>query len=349
MVTVRRPAGPPGYAADTMTEAQHGGAVTVAYIGGMGRSGSTLLARVLGQVPGVCQVGEICYLWKQSVLRDRLCSCGNPFSECPFWQQVGAAAFGGWSHRQAQRADHLRRSVERNRNVVRLAVSRPGRAGRAGRAGETGRFAGQVREYRDLMTQVFRAVSDVSGASVVVDNSKLPSSAYLLRGAAGLDLRVLHLIRSSYGVSYSWAKELSRADFDGRPMRRFSPARSAGEWLAYNAAFDLLAALGVPRLLLHYEDFVAAPRQWTETALRFLDVPVADAALAFLGQDSVDLDVDHGLWGNPMRVRVGRQQLRLDDAWRAGLPRRDRAAVTALTLPGLLRYGYAGRRRNAGR
>jgi hypothetical protein len=324
-----------------MTQPQHGGAVTVAYIGGMGRSGSTLLARVLGRVPGVCQVGEICYLWKQSVLRDRLCSCGSAFSGCPFWQQVGATAFGGWSREQAQRADHLRRRVERNRNVLRLALSRPVRSG------EAGRFAGQVKEYRDLMAQVFRAVYEVSGASVVVDNSKLPSSAYLLRGADGIDLRLLHLIRSSHGVSYSWAKELPRADFDGRPMRRFSPARSAGEWLAYNAAFDLLAALGVPRLLLRYEDFVAAPRQWTEAALDFLDVPATGDALAFLGEDSVDLDVDHGLWGNPMRVTVGRQQLRLDDAWRAGLPRRDRATVTALSLPGLLRYGYAGRRRSA--
>jgi len=324
-----------------MTQAQRGTAVKVAYIGGMGRSGSTLLARVLGRVPGVCQVGEICYLWNQSILRDRLCSCGKAFSECSFWQQVGAVAFGGWSREQAERADHLRRRIERNRNVVLLALNRPARAG------ADGRFADQVREYRDLMAHVFAAVREVSGSSVVVDNSKLPSSAYLLRGGPGIELQVLHLIRDVHGVSYSWAKEQSRADFDGRPMRRFSPTRSAGEWLIYNAAFDALAALGVPRLLLRYEDFVAAPRHWTETVLRFLDVPVTGDALAFVGPDSVDLDVDHGLWGNPMRIRVGRQALRLDDTWRIGLPRRDRAVVTALSLPGLLRYGYAGRRRKA--
>jgi hypothetical protein len=316
-------------------------AVTVAYIGGMGRSGSTLLARVLGRVPGVFQVGEICYLWNQSILRDRLCSCGRVFSECPFWRQVGDSAFGGWDRDLAQSADRLRRRVERNRNLLPLAL------GRRNPTGAAGSFAADVAEYRSLMTQVFAAVGNVSGASVIVDNSKLPSSAYLLRSAPGIDLRVLHLIRSSHGVSYSWAKELSRADFDGRPMRRFSPVRSAGEWLAYNAAFDALAALGVPRLLLRYEDFVAAPRQWTRSALAFLDVAVTDDALAFLGPDWVELETDHGLWGNPMRVRVGRQALRVDDAWRTGLPRRDRAAVTALTLPGLVKYGYAGRRRKA--
>lgn len=353
--------------------------VTVAYIGGMGRSGSTLLARVLGQVPGVCQVGELCYLWKQSVLRDRLCSCGRAFSACPFWRQVGEAAFGGWDAEQARHADALRRRVERNRNVVRMAWHRPtppdgtgrgaghGPAGRrrndhpAGRgtdhaggrgtdhdggavaAGDHG-FRRELDEYRALMVQVFAAVQTVSGCQVVVDNSKLPSSAYLLRGAPGVDLRVLHLVRSSHGVSYSWSKELAREDFDGQPMRRFSPSRSATEWLAYNAAFELLAALGVPRLLLHYEDFVADPRRWTVAVLDFLGVPAAGNHLAFLGPDAVHLDSDHGLWGNPMRVRVGRQPLRRDDAWRTGLPRRDRLTVTALSLPGLVRYGYLARR-----
>ena len=47
-----------------MTEAR----ATVLYIGGMGRSGSTLVDRVLGQAPGVCSVGELVFLWERGVL-----------------------------------------------------------------------------------------------------------------------------------------------------------------------------------------------------------------------------------------------------------------------------------------
>ena len=37
-------------------------AVPVAFVGGHGRSGSSLLSRVLGAVHGFVSVGELCYL-----------------------------------------------------------------------------------------------------------------------------------------------------------------------------------------------------------------------------------------------------------------------------------------------
>jgi hypothetical protein len=42
-------------------------------------------------------------------------------------------------------------------------------------------------------------------------------------------------------------------------------------------------------------------------------------------------------------MQSGPLRLRLDDAWRAGMPARDRRLVTLLTFPLLARYGYAGR------
>ncbi|MDP9239191.1 MAG: sulfotransferase family protein, partial [Actinomycetota bacterium] len=60
------------------------------------------------------------------------------------------------------------------------------------------------------------------------------------------------------------------------------------------------------------------------------------------GPDWVELGVDHSVWGNPMRLRTGREPLRRDDSWRAGLPAADRRIVTALSLPALARYGYLG-------
>jgi hypothetical protein len=44
--------------------------------------------------------------------------------------------------------------------------------------------------------------------------------------------------------------------------------------------------------------------------------------------------------GNPMRLETGHVQLRLDEAWRTDMRVMDRATVTALTWPLLLRYGY---------
>ena len=54
----------------------------------------------------------------------------------------------------------------------------------------------------------------------------------------------------------------------------------------------------------------------------------------------VELAASHTVEGNPMRFTVGTRALTVDDAWRTAMPPRDRAALTALTLPGLVRYGY---------
>ena len=68
--------------------------VPVLFIGGLGRSGSTLVDRVLGQTPGVCSVGELVFLWERGLLANERCGCGEPFDGCPFWKEVGVRAFG---------------------------------------------------------------------------------------------------------------------------------------------------------------------------------------------------------------------------------------------------------------
>ena len=61
----------------------------VLYIGGFGRSGSTLVERILGQLPGFCSAGEIVFLWQRGLIDGQLCGCGVPVPECEFWSRVG--------------------------------------------------------------------------------------------------------------------------------------------------------------------------------------------------------------------------------------------------------------------
>ncbi len=106
-----------------------GGRLRVLYLGGLGRSGSTLIERLIGQLPGVCPVGELVHLWERGITAGERCGCGEPFRECPFWQQVGKAAFGGWDEVEVSRVAALRARVDRNRFIPALARRdvRPGR------------------------------------------------------------------------------------------------------------------------------------------------------------------------------------------------------------------------------
>ena len=74
---------------------------TVIYIAGSGRSGSTLLERVLGGMPGAVNVGELIDLFRRTAPRGERCGCGLAFADCPFWTGVGKRAFDGWEGQPA--------------------------------------------------------------------------------------------------------------------------------------------------------------------------------------------------------------------------------------------------------
>ena len=305
----------------------------VLFLGGLGRSGTTLVERLLGELPGVCALGEVVHLWQRDLRDDERCGCGARFSACGFWRRVGALAFGGWHNVDVDRVHYLRAAVERTRHIPRLAT--------AVEAPE------EVHEYAEYYTRVYAAAAEVSGARVVVDSSKHSALAHVLRWSNDLDLRVVHVVRDARGVAYSWTKTVARPETDGtEEMTRYSPGRSALLWNAHNAAFGLLARRGVAVHRVRYEEFVASPQASLTALASFAGVELGPSDLDFLqpGQADLpghaDLKVGHSAAGNPMRFTVGRLPLRRDDAWVASLPPRQRRLVGAVCAPMLRAYGY---------
>ncbi|MGI8532187.1 MAG: sulfotransferase [Geodermatophilaceae bacterium] len=305
----------------------------VLFLGGLGRSGTTLIERVLGELPGVCSAGEVVHLWRWGILDDERCGCGEPFGRCPFWTEVGRRGFGaaGFDPVLARRMLGLRARVDRARYLPQLMV--PTRMHPRAR---------DLDSYLRGYGAVYTAAAQTAGAAVVVDSSKHSSLAYCLRHHRGLDVRVVHVVRDSRGVAYSWTKQMARPEAaQGREvMTRYSPLRSALLWNANNASLAMLERLGTPRLVVRYEDFVTDPGAVVRRIAEFADLPLAPDALDHVGADHVELTSAHTVAGNPMRFRTGRIDLRSDDAWRERLPRRQRRMISALTAPLLHRYGY---------
>jgi hypothetical protein len=306
----------------------------VVYLGGLGRSGTTLLERMLGEIPGVCALGEVVHLWRRDVRDGESCGCGRPFAACDFWAEVGERAFGGWHNVDVDRVLQLQGRVERTRHIPHLAVRR---------AGE--RRVSDVATYADYYARVYRAAATTSGANVIVDSSKHSALAYCLRFAR-VDLRVVHVVRDSRGVAYSWTKHVARPEAEGSEMTRYSPSRAALLWNAHNAAFGVLRAIGVPVYRIRYEELVDQPRETLTRVAAFAGIDLSLSDLDFLKDGRVMLGGCHSAAGNPMRFVTGDIPLCRDDTWVAALPPGQRRLVGALTAPLLGAYGYqiTGRR-----
>lgn len=308
---------------------------TVLFISGVGRSGTTLVERVLATDSRLAPLGELTHLWKRSLTMDELCGCGQPFSQCDFWQAVGMEAFGGWSNVDVEGTLASRAKLDRVSRIPRVLW----------RLGSRG-YRKQVRDYGEMYSRVYAAAAKVSGSPVVIDSSKQPSASYVLRHQPDLDVRVLHCVRDSRAVAYSWTKTVKRPEAQTESfgtMTRYSPGRMSLVWLAHNAAAGASRAARLPVLTLRYEDFVADPRAAVDSIVEFCGLePVANPALT---DGQVDLSVAHTCSGNPLRFATGHLAISRDDAWRDKLPSASRRLVTALTSPLLLRYGYLRRTR----
>jgi hypothetical protein len=303
----------------------------VLYLGGFGRSGSTLLERSVGELADACAVGELVHLWERSLGKNEPCSCGKPFRECPFWTQVGQIAFGGWETFDLDRALGLKFAVDRNRHLPRLLLP-------------VGRFRRQLREYVALYDAIYRAVAEVSGARLVVDSSKHASLAFCLRKASDSGLRVAHVVRDSPAVVYSWTKVVARpevSDDAGNAdavMARYTPRRAALWWNVYNLMFTVIGLTGVPLRRVRYEDFMRAPVD-TVQGLAVWAGSAADPG-DYLSDTSIRLSAGHTVAGNPMRFRTGEIALRRDQEWASAMSPALQRQVRAWTFPFRWRYGY---------
>jgi len=304
------------------------GDTQVLYIGGVGRSGSTLLAYLLGQLPGYVVAGELKFVWQNGVKDDDLCGCGAAFSECPFWREVGRVAFGGWDHVDVDEVPRLQARVTSGRSVAALLA---------------GRNAGTDFDcLADRLRPLYRAILSVSGGRVVVDTSKTPVEALAAANVPGFDCRAIHLVRDSRGVAFSWAKKgvrrPERSDAEA-VMLDYRPLYIAPRWVYGNLMFELLRTrMRIARL--RYEDLVNAPREQVEAALGRLGLGAASGDLAALTRGSVELGTRHTIGGNPMRFARGETLLRSDETWRTEMTPAARRGVSAVTWPLLRLYGY---------
>jgi len=301
------------------------------YVGGSARSGSTLLERLLAGLPGYSPVGELVFIWERGLKRNDRCGCGERFRDCAFWTQVGEAAFGGWGQVDVNEAAWLRSTIDRHRNLDRIAGVR-----------RRGKLDAALTAYAALTDRLYQAVREVSGASVIIDSSKHASYALLLRDLPSFEMRLVHLVRRSHGVAHSWSRKVPKPGVGdgGGFMSVHPPVWSVGLWIADNLLYDAVSRQ-VPRATrVRYEDMIADPRAELLRIVDELGLPAADRGLSFLDGGSAELPVTHAFSGNPMRSQAGPVVLRADEDWHASMSLPRRALISAATWPMLMHYGY---------
>lgn len=280
------------------------------YISGSGRSGSTLLERLLHADGRVFAAGETHVLWRLPAERIT-CACGATLADCGVWRAILAAS--GLEGRLGELA------------ALEARVARSGYLGRRGLRPERLLREPEVARFLEAQRALVATIGAVTGKRCVVDSSKAGPRALLL---SCLDeTGFIHLRRDPGDVIASWRSR----KFDqglGADMARLTAARATEDWLKAEF-FARAVAARRPVAFVDYAAFCAAPR----ATLRAIEATLGARfdGIAWTGDAGfAPGDGYHSLNGNPDRFSRGPIAISHRAPDRAALSRADRLAAAVL-------------------
>lgn len=291
-------------------------------IGSWDRSGSSILARILGSSAGVISVGEINNLWSRGVTANLRCGCGRSFADCVFWSETMSRAFS--DQRGAELLGHAVSfaSGASNQRLLKMVLTRGSDQG--------------FDQYVEALERLYPAILAASGDSLVVDSSKIPWHLAAASRAAHV-FQLVHLVRDPRGVVYSHKKVVSYEPGDeAMTMTQHGAGFTTAGWIYRNLVISGLWRSPERRKIVSYEQFSATPREVIEEILKFAGQPASE--LPFLDRSTISLPTEHSVSGNPVRFRNGDVVIDVDSEWQDGLEKSTRFAVGAATAPMRIQY-----------
>ena len=298
----------------------------VVLVAGAGRSGSTLLTMLLGSLPKTFAVGELRYLWQRGIVEHRLCGCGSRCRTVRSGRRILSRTFDG--------------DVPRNVDDAIDAVDWIGSAANLPSLLRRPSSIPPIGDLPLLLSRLYRAVADTTGADTIIDSSKPPTYGWLVGTLPGIELSVIHLVRDPRGTAFSWLHPKAAADRPSGGLMPRKPAwKSALNWGVWNVATELLFRGRPERLLrVRYEDLVAEPDATLASVLAFLGYAEARSMRSRAGASNGGRRTR-----SPATRRDSPRSRRCCGPTRRGrrsYPATSRRIVTALAAPLLHHYGY---------
>ncbi len=252
----------------------------VLFLVGSGRSGTTLLSRLLDLQDGYRAVGETryagdAYSWPM------VCGCGEPHEGCELWGPL----ISSWKAEPDRLAAWLRADYAAQLDQLAGFVA-------------PGRLRPGVRSGLSELRHVYETLG--STGEIVVDESKTPWLGFLLAQQPWADVRFVELVRDPHEVITSWQNAKDYLEYTPREV-------AAKHWLRTCLTAEAMRKrTGAPWLRTSYRRLANAPLDVLEdiTGGPVQRLTPVEGAVAFTSEPN------HIYLSNPDKLRRGPDSVR---------------------------------------
>ncbi len=246
-------------------------------------SGSTLLSFLLATHPAIATIGERRKFYNKSLRPDgknvQTCSCGQPFLECPHWNEIKEAVLARLET-AALDTNFTEFEFFKNKHWNRLGQY----------AAKQGFFSDKRQQLCNANEVLVEEILKQAQKSVFLDASKVLQQAHWLSKIPSFDFYVIWLVRDPRAQVSSALK-----------YNKWSVQEAAQRWTTEMKKNEVALQKGKFNYLdLHYENLCKNPMQQMERILDFVGLDASLFSLDFRTREQ-------HIMGNTM-MRLGKDE-----------------------------------------
>ncbi len=297
----------------------------IIYIAGYGRSGSTLLERILGSNDYLFGLGEVKFIFDSLINGNSFCSCGKKVQNCDYWGKV-IKETGLEDNDVIKGFEKMRKESEYFHTLIFKL------------------FNSDQKRYIKLIDDLYNNIIKYASPETkyIIDSSKTARDSFFRPFILSkeFNVKIIHLIRDGRGCMWSNIKGSNRKMEKGLdPNLKFPSLRTSISWTLANLSPHLyyMTHKRDNYIRVKYENLVEYPKKTLEDIGDYLSVDLTEQINMLENQKVIPLG--HQLAGNRLRKKR-KIILKNDNEWKEKLNLYNRVIFGLFSWPLALKYNY---------
>lgn len=282
----------------------------IIYLMGAGRSGTTLLATVLGGTKHIITIGEM-HQFLEHFLEQKPCSCGEEITNCEFWSPVINDLTSKYTPEELYKINEYNENVESHINILKSLFYKN-------------------KSYLEYQTWLYDNIQRHHPSQYVLDSSKYVSRALQLRRMTTHNVKLIYITRDVRGVIHSFGKRVQTSKSPFSALIYYAFINKASLFVSLFLKKDCIKRIA-------YEDFIKDSKTVLNDIGSFLNINL-DAVNTKLTHGE-SFQVPHIIGGNRL-VKEKAITLKKDIAWKKDITRPKQILYYLLVLPLMIVFKY---------